>query len=218
MKKWFPGKGIFEQKTTFWIVLICSCCLLILWIIPWSGGRAEGEAQIPTGSIATVTGTPVGAVAIVLQNEQGFANLRAGPNTLGYEIVGVLVIGQEVPALGRSPGGNWIQVSYPGAPNAVAWVFSDLVEIRGTLPVVQPPPTNTPWTTPTLDPTLEAQFPIDSAPTRLPTYTPPPELVLPTPAPAETTGMAQRVPMALIIIGLAVVGVFGLFISILQGR
>ncbi|MFN2176296.1 MAG: SH3 domain-containing protein, partial [Anaerolineales bacterium] len=120
--------------------------------------EAKNNLQLPTGSVPTVTGTPSGATAVVLANEQGFANVRAGPSTIGYEIIGVLVVGQQVPALGRSSGGDWIQISYPGVPGGIGWIWSDLVDIRGTLSVVEPPPTPTPNVTPTIDPTLAAQF------------------------------------------------------------
>jgi hypothetical protein len=191
---------------------------LLILIKPWIAVSAMIEAQIPTGSIATVTGTQVGALATVLQNEQGFANLRAGPNTLGYEVVGVLLVGQQVPALGRSPGGSWIMVAYPGAPGGAAWVFSDLVEVKGSLAIVQPPPTVTPQITPTLDPTLVAQFDVDVQPTRLPTYTAPPPMVLPTLGSDGPQTLSGRIPVALLIIGLGVLGIFGLLISFLRNR
>ncbi len=95
--------------------------------------KAGFPAQIPTGSIPTVTGTPVGALAIVLDNEQGFINVRGGPSTVAYDIVGVLVEGSQVPALGKTPGGDWIQISYPGVPGGVAWVYTDLLVVNGSL-------------------------------------------------------------------------------------
>jgi len=180
--------------------------------------QADLDLQIPTGSIPTVTGTPVGAIATVLDSDQGYVNLRSGPSTVVYDIVGVLVSRQQVPALGRSPGGDWIQVVYPGVPGGVAWIWSDLVEVTGSLPVIEPPPTPTPQTTATIDPTLASQFLIEIPPTRLPTFTEPPPLVLPTfpvDAPIATTG---RVPMGLIIIGMAAVGLLGTLISFLSGR
>lgn len=188
-----------------------------------AGGAPAPAAQIPTGAIPTVTGTPVGAIAVILDNEQGFINVRAGPSTVAYEIIGVLITAQQVPALGRSPGGDWIQVAYPGAPGGVAWVYSDLVEVRGTLPVIEPPPTPTPLVTATIDPTLAAQFLVEAPPTRQPTFTAPPPLVMPTFAisPAElaapVTGWA-RLPMGLIIIGLGMVGLIGLVVSFLRAR
>jgi hypothetical protein len=179
---------------------------------------ADQLAQIPTGSIATVTGTPVGALAVVLNNEQGFVNVRGGPSTVAYEIVGVLVVGQQVPALGRSPGGDWIQVAYPGVPGGVAWIWGDLVEVRGSLPVLEPPPTLTPQVTATIDPTLAAQFLVEVPPTRLPTFTEPPPISIPTFPSEDPATTTSRVPMGLIIIGMAVVGLFGMLISFLRGR
>jgi len=198
--------------------LLLSAFLILLFLARPSTGLAGWLAQIPTGSIPTVTGTPVGALAIVLDNEQGFVNVRAGPSTVAYEIVGVLITGQQVPALGRSPGGDWIQVTYPGVPGGVAWVWSDLLEVRGSLRVIEPPPTPTPAMTATIDPTLAAQFLVEVPPTRLPTFTEPPPLsqpTLPADAPIATSG---RVPTGLVIIGLAVVGLFGTLISLLSRR
>jgi len=180
--------------------------------------HADPMAQIPTGSIPTVTGTLVGAVAVVLDNDQGFVNVRAGPSTVAYDIVGVLVVGQPVPALGRSPGGDWVQVAYPGVPGGVAWIWSDLVEVKGSLPVLEPPPTSTPQVTATIDPTLAAQFLVDVPPTRLPTFTEPPPISMPTFPSEEPTVTTSRVPMGLVIIGMAVVGLFGMLISFLRGR
>jgi hypothetical protein len=193
--------------------------ILSLLVIAQFGLASAGlPAQIPTGSIPTVTGTPVGALAVVLANDQGFINVRAGPSTVAYEIVGVLVEGSQVPAIGRSPGGDWIEVAYPGIPGGVAWIYSDLVEIRGSLPVIEPPPTQTPRVTATIDPTLAAQFLVEIPPTRLPTFTAPPPLskpTIPVDAPIATQG---KLPIGLIIIGMAVVGIFGTLISFLSSR
>jgi len=190
----------------------------------WSGyliayfhvAKAEELRQIPTVSIPTVTGTPEGSsVTVTMEFDQ--INVRAGPGQ-EYPIIGVLIAGQKVPALGRSEGGNWVQIIYPGAPNGLAWVYSPLVTITGALPVVVPPPTPTPRTTPTVDPTLAAQFIVEIPPTRLPTFTPPPALVIPTIPADQSSAQTGRVPMGLVIIGLGVVGLFGTFISILRGR
>jgi hypothetical protein len=68
-----------NQKTKA-IILLSLVTLAILFALPLSG-YAEEPAQIPTGSIPTITGTPVKALAVVLDNDQGFVNLRAGPST-----------------------------------------------------------------------------------------------------------------------------------------
>jgi hypothetical protein len=194
--------------------LAAGILLLILMFSVQSGTAL----QIPTGSVPTVTGSPLGAVAIVLDNEQGFANVRSGPGTLGYEIVGVLVVGQQVSAFGRTVVGDWILIEYPGVPGGTASIWKDLVEIRGSLPVIQPPPTYTPAVTPTLDPTLAAQFLVDLPPTRLPTFTAPPALLIPTFVPEDITQEAGRIPMGMVIIVLFVLGSFGVLISFLRGR
>ena len=180
---------------------------------------AKGSYQIPTGSVPTVTGTPQGAIATVLDNEQGQAFVRSGPGTVYYDIIGYLVPGQQVPVLGRSPGGEWIQIAYPGAPGGVGWIYTYLVDVKGGQPpIVEPPPTQTPRVTATIDPTLAAQFLVEIPPTRLPTFTPPAPVSVPTFAPDPSLSRSGRVPAGLIIIGMAVVGLFGTLISFLRGR
>jgi hypothetical protein len=204
------------RKIVFGLAL--GAGLLLFFLAQPSAGLAGWLAQIPTGSIPTVTGTPVAALVIVLDNEQGYVNVRAGPSTVGYDIVGVLVSGQQVPAVGRSPGGDWVQVVYPGVPGGVAWVWADLVEVRGSLRPVEPPPTRTPQMTATIDPTLAAQFLVEIPPTPLPTFTEPPPLSIPTlpaDAPIATSG---RLPIGLVIIGMAVVGLLGTLVSLLGRR
>ena len=182
--------------------------------------QASLMAQIPTGTIATVTGTPTGPVVTVrLDIDQPQINVRAGPGTT-YDKVGVLLVGQSAIAKGRTLGGDWILIIYDGAPGNEAWVHQSLVNITpGELPVVEPPAMPTPLVTLTIDPTMAAQFVVTIAPTRLPTFTPPPPLQIPTYA-ADTNagGIASKVPMGMVIIGLAAVGLFlGLF-AIAQGR
>ena len=174
------------------------------------------SAQIPTVSIPTVTGSPSRSTVTVTR-EFDQINVRGGPGS-DYPIVGVLIAGQQIAGLGRSAGGQWVQIVYPGGPGGVAWVYSPLVEVTGSLPIVEPPPTPTPRTTPTIDPTLASQFIVEIPPTRLPTYTAPPPLVIPT-FPAENIpGVSGRVPMGMLIVGLAILGFFGTIISVLRGR
>jgi hypothetical protein len=206
---------IITKKIRFGFFTLIFC---LVALAQFGLARADLPAQIPTGSIPTVTGTPVGALAVVLANDQGFINVRAGPSTVAYDIIGVLVEGSQIPAIGRSPGGDWIEIAYPGVPGGVAWIWSDLVEVRGSLPVIEPPPTQTPRVTATIDPTLAAQFLVEVPPTRLPTFTEPPPLskpTLPVDAPIASQG---RLPVGLIIIGMAVVGLFGTLISFLRSR
>ena len=178
--------------------------------------QAERLEQIPTVSIPTVTSSPMGA-SVTVTREQDQINVRSGPST-DYPIVGVLIAGQQVPALGRSVGGQWIQVVYPGGPDGVAWVYAPLVIPAGELPIIEPPPSPTPRTTPTIDPTLAAQFIVEVPPTRLPTFTAPPPLALPTFSDPSAVGVTRRIPMGLLIVGLSVIGLFGMLITFLRSR
>jgi uncharacterized protein YraI len=179
-------------------------------------GGAIVLAQQPTGSVPTVTGTPPGAY-IIVNSDQDQINLRAGPSTYKYPIIGVLLAGQQAPALGRSPGGDWIQVSYPGVPGSVAWVYAPLVRLSpgANLSIVEPPPTPTPASTPTIDPTLAAIFIVQETATRLPTFTPPPALAIPTFTDAAPT--PRGVPIGLLIFGFGFIGALGALISFLRG-
>lgn len=205
------------RSTIFRLSIIFTLLITIWFSIHIPVGVADEIGQQPTVSIPTVTGTPEGPKATV-NTDQDQINVRSGPGT-DYEKVGVLVASQSVTALGRSAAGLWIQIVYPGVDSGVAWVYAPLVSLSSSdLPIVEPPPTPTPRVTPTIDPTLAARFIVEVPPTRLPTFTPPPPLAIPTypvrTSFAETTG----VPVILWILLLSVVGLFGGVISLLRGR
>lgn len=194
--------------------------VLVIGLAFFSAGPAVGSAhaQQPTVAIATVTGTPIGPY-IIVDTSQEQVNVRSGPGT-DYPIVGVLVGGQQVPAKGRSAAGLWIQVVYNGVEGGLAWVYEPYVEIFGVaeLPIIEPPPTPTPRTTPTIDPTLAAQFVLEIPATRLPTYTPPEEpLAIPTFA-QQGTGRVGGVPVGMLITAVGLMGLFGAVVSYLRER
>ena len=179
------------------------------------------HAQQPTGSIPTVTGTPSGPTARVDPSLTQGILIYAGPSTFDYLPVGVLLGNQTVPVLGRAQGkDDWLQIYYPGVPGSVAWVYAlYIVDLSpgAVIPIVDIPPTPTPNSTPTINPTLEAAFIGQQTPTRLPTFTPPPPLDQPLftdVTPAQRTG----VPTGLIILSLGLFGFFGAVISYLRGR
>jgi hypothetical protein len=96
---------------------------------------------------------------------------------------------------------------------------ADLVNIEpGSLPVVEPPPTPTPLVTPTINPTLAAQFIITEVPTRLPTYTAPAPLVIPTFQDSTDSSLPANIPMGLIIISILIFGVLLLIFSFVTNR
>jgi hypothetical protein len=200
-------------KTIFLLLIFLALSGLLVFV----PRQTTAFAQQPTGSIPTVTGTPSGVFITVTYPEQ--INVRSGPvfSGLSYAIVGVLLPGQTAPVIGKTAGGEWIQIYYPGVPGDNGWVYAPLVTLSpGFVPIVLPPPTATPQTTPTIDPTLAAAFAIPLTPTRLPTFTPAPPLQIPVYTPAKA-GVGS-VPMGLIITVLALIGIFGALVSFLRGR
>lgn len=208
-----------RKKPAHWLVFSFLLVIMLTTLLFAQPG-STAWAQIPTGSVATVTGTPSGPMASVRTDiNEDYANVRSGPNVL-YPAVGLLLIGQQVPAIGKSPGGTWVVIEYPGAPGNIGWVYAANLNLTpgANLPVIEPPPTPTPQMTPTIDPTMAAQYVITSAPTRLPTFTPPPPLQIPTFQPGPGFSTPGNVPMGLVIVILiAMGGIIGLF-SFLQGR
>ncbi|MGB2963413.1 MAG: SH3 domain-containing protein [Anaerolineales bacterium] len=188
---------------------------LILILIGTNFVQASEAYQQPTVAIATVTGTVKGPIAIVYSDPEDQINVRSGPDVF-YPKVGVLINREEVPALAKTEGGTWVKIVYPGVPEGVAWVYAAYVRVTGELPIVPKPPTPTPETTPTIDPTLASQFISEIPPTRKPTFTPPPPLIIPTYASFQVTSGTGGLPSGFIILGLMSIGVFGLVVSFIR--
>lgn len=178
---------------------------------------ARGLEQIPTGSVPTVTGTPYGSYITVNNDNGPMINLREYPDPLA-PIVGVLLANQKVPAKGQARGYYLVEV--PGIPGGEAWVYANLVTPYGNIPEVEPPATATPLYTSTIDPTLAAQFLVTLAPTRLPTFTEPAPLAIPTYPTQANGGQASSggIPMGMIIVGIGALGILLAFISLVRGH
>lgn len=169
-------------------------------------------AQEPTPTI------PLGVViATVKTGTEPSINVRSGPH-VDYSLLGSIPAGTKVRALGRSPGGEWVQIEFPSAPDGTGWVYAYYVELSGEVPIVVPPPTPTPLTTPTADPTLAAQFILPAQPTRKPTFTAPPPLVIPTFTPAPAAVNPLRPEFIYIGIALFVMGVLGFLASLARSK
>lgn len=174
------------------------------------------QAQQPTGSIPTVTGTPLGP-RITVNLDQDFINVRSGPSSFFYPRIGILMRGQSAPALGRSDDGQWIQVRYSGVPGGVGWVFAANVTLSSqAIPIVAAPSTPTSAATPTIDPTLQAAFIPAVTATGLATFTPAP--LVDEPSFTDATDAPSPVPLGLVILGLGFVGVLVAMSSLLSGR
>ncbi len=202
------------------LLLFVSAVALGGWLSLGLTATTLVVAQQPTGSIPTVTGTPTGPT-VAVDPSLGQIDVYAGPSSFNYPAIGVLLTGDSVPALARAQGNDdWIMIRYPGVPGSVGWVYALYVSLTGTggadLPRVDIPPTPTPASTPTINPTLAAAFIPAVNATRLPTFTPPAPQAIPTFA--NEANRAGRIPVGLLIFGFAVVGVLGTMISFLRGR
>jgi uncharacterized protein YraI len=167
--------------------------------------------------------TPVDEITIpyveCCRNET-FANLRTGPSAMDYPGVGMLTLGEKAKVIGKSKASIWLEILYPSAPGGTAWVYAELVTLysgENPIPVVEAPPTPTPKSAATIDPTFVAQLAY-SQPTRLPTFTPAtmaPTITLPA---AGTASGGGGLPPAVFIIGLLTLGTFGAVLSAVVRR
>lgn len=198
-------------------IIAVPFALFFIWAFFFASASTVVLAQQPT--VTPATGLSSTNMFITVITEEPQINVRMGPSSSIYPVVGTLPRGATAPALGRSPGGDWVQIEFIGAPYDKGWVYSPLVQVSpGTLLVVEPPPTPVPPPTATIDPTLAAQFNILPTNTRLPTFTPPPSLVVPSFTQVPPTGVSQGVSTALIIIALIVLGVIGFLLSLILRR
>jgi hypothetical protein len=92
------------------------------------------------------------------------------------------------------------------------------VDVNGELSIVIPPATPTPLVTPTIDPTLAAQFIIEPLPTLLPTFTPPPPLAIPTYEIEDAVEDLRGAPLVYLMIGLGALGLLTALLSFVRVR
>jgi uncharacterized protein YraI len=193
-------------KATLWIVLFAGLMSGLLG----ASLRTEAMAQEPTPGSADVFIT-------VTNNDQ--VNIRSGPSTVLYDIIGYMQPGETAKALGVSPGRDWVQIVFPSGPGGVGWIYTSLISISpGNLQVVEPPPTPTPLTTPTIDPTLEAAYIFEPTVTRMPTFTPPAPLEIPHFTAMPATNKKNSVPMGAFVLITGALGVLGYLLSLLRRR
>ena len=205
------------RKTRIFIGVVVSFGIMLVGaFLP---GSPVVRAQQPTGSIATVTGTPEGPIITVYANLKTI-RVYAGPSSFDYPAIGILTANETAFAVGRAQDRlDWIQIIYDGVTSSRGWVYGPYVKLSpgALLPIVEVPSTPTPVSTPTINPTMAAVFIGQQTPTRLPTFTPPPPLEQPlfndAPSASPTT-----VPTGLLILTLGLFGFLGAVISYLRGR
>jgi uncharacterized protein YraI len=195
--------NVYAMKRIWFNILMGVCIMTVLGIGMLSApgpAVAYQEAATPAGVIITVTYTdPI--------------NVRSGPSTTLYPIIGQLNPGATAQALGVSPAREWVLIAFPGGVNGTGWVYAAYVSVSGgELQVAESPPTPSPAVTNTVDPTLAAQFTIQPTRTRLPTFTPPAPLTMPQ---YEDKSPATNRVFGIFIVGLGVLGALGLIVSFL---
>ena len=163
--------------------------------------------------------TPGSGDVIVTINYTEQINVRSGPSTFLYDIIGHMQPGETAKALGVSPGRDWVQIVFPSGPDGIGWVHVSLISISpGNLQIIEPPPTATPRTTPTIDPTLAAAYVFEPTVTRMPTFTQPPPLEIPQFTQAPATKATPGTPLGVFVLGTAILGLISFLVSSLRRR
>jgi hypothetical protein len=173
---------------------------------------SAGQAASPTPTFNSGV-----VIATVNTGTEPSINVRSGPG-IDYLLLGRLLEGEQVRALGRSPGGDWVKVAFASSPDGTGWVYAYLVSLNGTVPIAEPPPTPTPQITPTIDKTRASQFILEPQATRKPTFTPPPPLAVPTFTPPAVTQNPLRPEFIYIILGIGALGLVGVISSFLRQK
>lgn len=190
-------------KVIFWVTPV-----LLLLCIQVGTKTAQAQQGTPDGSDVIVT---------VIYNDQ--INVRNGPNTVLYDIIGHLQPGDTAMALGVSPGRDWVKIEFPSAPEGVGWVHISLIAVSpGNLQIIEPPPTATPLTTPTIDPTLAAAYVYEPTAQHLPTFTAAPALNIPQFAETPSTAASSGFPLGALVFGLGIPGLIGFLITVMRRR
>ena len=200
----------FIQRKTISTLIACLIFVGVSFSYP-SNVRAQSIVSCAAASAS------LGNAYITVNGDQAQVNVRSGPNSYQYGKIGILLTYESAPAIGYSIGGDWIQISCPGAPGGTGWVYSANVTLTAQteLPVIEIPATSTPLITPTVDPALAAEFPsVQPTSTRLPTFTP----VVPGTPPTFFDVPVSQVSIDIqggLILGVVIVGVIILLVSYL---
>ena len=192
-----------SKKTLVFVIPLLWLITIFLFALPAKPVKAQQQT----------TATPGAVVLTVVYDDR--LNVRAGPHSVYYDVIGYLYPGDQRTVIGRSPAGEWVVIADPTLPDGRGWVYASPTYIElspGILPIIEPPPTPTPFI-PTIDFELAAQFTIQPTATRMPTFTPPP-------ARTEITFTSQdtgeHFPLGGVIIGLAVLGFVGALLSAIR--
>lgn len=195
----------------------CLITSLIVSIIAFSISKPARAQDI---ALCAAPASALSGTYVTVTADQAQVNVRSGPNSYQYGKIGILLTYESAPALGRSPGGDWIQISCPGVPGGAGWVYAANVTLTAQieLPVVEIPATPTPLLTSTVDPVLAAEFPvIQATSTRLPTFTPAVPQIPPSYTESPSMPLNKNLQGAFII-GIAMLGMIVFLLSFFLKR
>ena len=205
-------------KVGTWIFLIFGISTIVFL---GSTRNPVAAQQLDTATLSpTVTATVANGMPYITVTYIEPINVRTGPSSFDYPVIGSLPVGGTAAAVGRSPAGEWIEIEFPEAPRGTAWVYAANVTLappNSLLPVVEPPPTPAPLETDTLNPTFVAAFAFAPTSTRLPTFTPPPPLAIPT-YENDVPVSSGRVITAWLMAGLGLIGILGIAFTSFRRR
>ena len=211
-------RAVCLAKVGTWIFLILGFTTIV-FLGSTRNPVAAQQADTVTPSL-TMTATVATGMPYITVTYIEPINVRTGPSSFDYPVVGSLPVGGTAAAVGRSPAGEWIEIEFPEAPRGTAWVYAANVTVappNALLPVVEPPPTPAPLETDTLNPTFVASFPIIPTSTRLPTFTPPPPLAIPTYVNNVPVSSGRPITVWLMA-GLGLIGVLGIAFTSFRRR
>jgi hypothetical protein len=208
-------RNVKKTRVGFWVFPTLGSSALLFFVLFLNPASAQTLNTVtPT---ASTVGTVSGVYITVTYIEP--INVRSGPSSYDYPVIGSLPVGGSAPAIGRSPAGEWIQIQFQNGPRGTGWVYAANISLSQgpLLPIVEPPPTPTPLMTSTLNPTFVAAFQTMPTSTHLPTFTPPPSLEFPTFANPEISSSGRTIAAWLVLV-LGLFGIVGLAFSYFKQR
>lgn len=205
-------------KVGTWIFLLFGLTTAFILGSGWNPVAAQQSDTVTPSP--TVTSTVAAGMPYITVTYIEPINVRTGPSSFDYPVVGSLPVGGTAAAIGRSPAGEWVEIEFPESPRGTAWVYAANVTLsppNALLPVVEIPPTPAPLETDTLNPTFVAAFPIIPTATHLPTFTPPPPLAIPTYVNTVPVSSGRSIT-AWLMACLGLIGIFGIVLSSFRRR
>jgi hypothetical protein len=184
------------------LLLMIVCTIFAAFGLLFNSALAQQIGSTPTPTVDTYNSS------VTAKNEG--ANVRTGPGSFDYPIIGSLQPGETAPAIGRSPAGEWIQIIFEAAPLGNGWVYAANVTLspEALLPVVEPPPTKMPDVMLTPNATFEAELKTEAPPTRMPTFTDPAPISIPTfqnpSGSIQTQGISSWLILVLGVVGIGI--------------